>query len=41
MWTIQFIVKWNIDSTIEVNKAINFQIKLEYVQDVLDYMENH
>lgn len=37
MWTIKFVVKWNIDSTIENKKAINFSISLDYEQAVEDY----
>lgn len=37
MWTVKLIVKWNIDSTIQTNKAINFSATLEYEQAVGDY----
>ena len=37
MWNIKLIVKWNIDSTIQANKAINFAATLEYEQAVGEY----
>lgn len=37
MWTLKFVVKWNIDSTAQNNKAINFNISLDYEQDVQEY----
>ena len=36
-WTLKFVVKWNIDSTLSEPKAINFSATLNYEQDVQDY----
>ena len=36
-WTLQFVVKWNIDSTLSEPKAINFAAMLNYEQDVQEY----
>lgn len=36
-WTIKFMVKWNIESTLDINKAVNFNVKLNFVQDVEEY----
>ena len=35
--TLKFVVKWNIDSTLENPKAINFKAELNYEQDVQEY----
>lgn len=36
-WTLKFVVKWNIDSTLSEPKAINFTATLNYEQDVQEY----
>ena len=36
-WTLQFVVKWNIDSTLSDPKAINFSASLNYEQDIQEY----
>ena len=38
MCTLKFIVKWNIESTLQTNKAVNFNITLDYEQDVDEYV---
>ena len=35
--TLKFVVKWNIDSTLQEPKAINFKAELNYEQDVQEY----
>ena len=35
--TLKFVVKWNIDSTLENPKAINFKAELNYEQDIQEY----
>lgn len=37
MWTLKVSVKWNIESKIQTNKAINFNINLDYEQDTEEY----
>ena len=37
MWTVKLCVRWNINSTIERNKAVNFNVRLDYEQDVEEY----
>lgn len=36
-WTLKFVVKWNIDSTLLEPKAINFTATLNYEQDIQEY----
>lgn len=36
-WTLKFVVKWNIDSTLSEPKAINFKATLNYEQDIQEY----
>lgn len=36
-WTLKFVVKWNIDSTLSEPKAINFTAALNYEQDIQEY----
>lgn len=38
-WTLEFVVKWNVESKLSKQKAINFSAQLNYEQDIQEYQD--
>lgn len=38
-WTLEFVVKWNVESKLAKPKAINFAAELNYEQDIQEYQD--